>query len=250
VSRGHDTGPGLELDGVEVRYGGAPAITDVSLRVTPGARIGIVGRNGAGKSTLLAAISGAVPLSGGRISWDGQDIARWPVHRRVRAGISVVPEGRRTFGGLTVADNLRVGGFTAPSSVATRRTEVLELFPALATRINLAAAQLSGGEAQMLAIAQALMAGPRVVLLDEPSIGLAPIVVDALLETTMRLREAGIAVLLVEQSVRLAARFADELLVLDRGRLVPAPMTDGEVDEEGLRAAYFGETIELTDLAD
>jgi branched-chain amino acid transport system ATP-binding protein len=241
---------GLELRDVEVRYGGAPAVADASLRVAPGARVGIVGRNGAGKSTLLAAISGAVPLSAGTVLWEGQDITRWPVHRRVRAGISVVPEGRRTFGGLTVADNLRVGGFTAPRAIAERRAEVLQLFPALAQRIDLAAAQLSGGEAQMLAIAQALMAGPRVVLLDEPSIGLAPIVVDALLDTAMRLRDAGIAVLLVEQSVRLAARFADELLVLDRGRLVPAPLVDGEVDEEQLRAAYFGETIELTDLAD
>jgi branched-chain amino acid transport system ATP-binding protein len=156
----------------------------------------------------------------------------------VSAGISLVPEGRRTFGSLSVADNLRVGGFVAPRQVAARRQRVYDLFPLLAQRSRLPAAQLSGGEAQMLAIGQSLMVEPRLILLDEPSIGLAPIVVRALLETMSTLADAGMGVLLVEQSVRLAVRFTDTLYVLDHGRL--SEPTSGS-DEDALRAAYFGE---------
>jgi branched-chain amino acid transport system ATP-binding protein len=232
---------GLVLRKVAVRYGDALAVAEVTLELGPGARIGIVGRNGAGKSSLLNAIAGIVRISDGELLWDGVSIARRSAHVRVRRGISLVPEGRRVFPGLSVEDNLRVGGFSSPRGFAERRDEVLELFPELADRRTQAAAQLSGGEAQMLAIGQALMARPRLVLLDEPSLGLAPIVVSNLLGTMQRLSEQGIAVLLVEQSVRLAQRFADELYVIDGGRMQLLRGAGQELDEEALQAAYLGE---------
>jgi branched-chain amino acid transport system ATP-binding protein len=223
-----------------VRYGGAIALTDATLELPPGARVGIVGRNGAGKSSLLKAIAGIVKISGGDVVWDGESIAGRSAHARVRRGISLVPEGRRVFPGLTVDNNLRVGGFSSPRGLTARRDEVYELFPVLAERRDQPAAQLSGGEAQMLAIGQALMAGPRLVLLDEPSLGLAPIVVTSVLDTMRQLSDRGIAVLLVEQSVRLAQQFAEELYVIAGGkmRLVRGP--GQELDEEALQAAYLG----------
>ena len=234
-------GPGLRVEGLRVRYGPATAIEAVDLSVPPGGRVALVGRNGAGKSTLLKAIAGSVPAAAGRLVWDGQDLAGRPLHARVRAGICLVPEGRRTFASLSVADNLRVGGFVAPRQARQRQEQVYQLFPVLAERASLPAAQLSGGEAQMLAIGHALMSGPRLVLLDEPSIGLAPVVVERLLETMGALSHRGIAVLLVEQSVRLAGAFADSLYVLHQGRSVPLGRRGQGLDEDALRAAYFGQ---------
>ncbi|MGH9187396.1 MAG: ABC transporter ATP-binding protein [Acidimicrobiales bacterium] len=232
-----DPATALRLEGVEVRYGGSLALRPTDLEIAPGARVAVVGRNGAGKSTLLRAVAGTVAPSAGRITWGGSVITRWPVHRRVAAGISLVPEGRRTFAALTVGQNLAVGAFAARRQAAARLELVHQLFPILATRAALPAAQLSGGESQMLAIGQALMAGPRLILLDEPSIGLAPVLVRSLLRTMHELAATGIAVLLVEQSVRLAAQFAERLHVLDQGRLLDAVDAN---DEAALRAAYFG----------
>jgi branched-chain amino acid transport system ATP-binding protein len=231
---------GLSLRGVQVRYGDAIAVADVSLELGPGARVGIVGRNGAGKSSLLNAIAGVVKVSAGEVYWDGEPITRRSPHARVKRGISLVPEGRRIFPGLTVENNLRVGGFSSPRGLAERRDEVYELFPVLHERRKQFAAQLSGGEAQMLAIGQALMAGPRLVLLDEPSLGLAPIVVSSVLDTMHKLSERGIAVLLVEQSVRLAQQFAEELYVTDAGRLQLVRSAGSALDESALQVAYLG----------
>jgi branched-chain amino acid transport system ATP-binding protein len=231
---------GLSLRGVQVRYGDAIAVADVSLELAPGARVGIVGRNGAGKSSLLKAIAGIVKVSAGEVRWDGEPITRRSPHQRVKRGISLVPEGRRIFPGLTVESNLRVGGFSAPRGLTQRRDEVYELFPVLHERRQQPASQLSGGEAKMLAIGQALMAGPRLVLLDEPSLGLAPIVVSSLLETMRGLSDRGIAVLLVEQSVRLAQKFAEDLYVTDAGRLQLVRSAGSELDENALQAAYLG----------
>jgi branched-chain amino acid transport system ATP-binding protein len=231
---------GLSVVGVQVRYGDAIALTDATLDLPPGARVGIVGRNGAGKSSLLKAIAGVVKLSGGDILWDGESIAKRSAHVRVRRGISLVPEGRRVFPGLTVETNLKVGGFSSPKGFAERRDDVYELFPVLHERREQAAAQLSGGEAQMLAIAQALMAGPRLVLLDEPSLGLAPIVVSSVLETMRQLADRGISVLLVEQSVRLAQQFAEDLYVIDGGRMQLVRTAGQALDEQALQAAYLG----------
>ena len=223
-----------------VRYGQAVAIDGVSLNVPPGARVAIVGPNGAGKSTLLKAIAGLVPLSSGRVLWGGMDISRYKVHKRVELGIALVPEGRRVFPALKVSDNLRVAGFTASRKMAHRREEVYDLFPALRRRNRVPAAQLSGGEAQMLAIGQAMMARPGIVLLDEPSMGLAPITVQTLLRTMGELADGGVSVLLVEQSVRLAMSFAENLYVLSRGEIRLAEEVHEQHDEEALRTAYFG----------
>jgi branched-chain amino acid transport system ATP-binding protein len=232
---------GLALRGVQVRYGDAVALHEATLSLPPGGRVAIVGRNGAGKSSLLKAVAGIVKVAGGDVLWDGETITRRSPHARVKRGISLVPEGRRIFPGLTVDANLRVGGFSSPRGFAERREQVYELFPVLAERRTQFASQLSGGEAQMLAIGQALMAEPRLVLLDEPSLGLAPIVVSSVLATMQQLSERGIAVLLVEQSVRLAQQFADELYVIDSGRMRLVRGAGQELDEEALQAAYLGE---------
>ena len=230
----------LAVHGLEVRYHGALAVAECHLAIPRGARVGIVGRNGAGKSSLLRAIAGVVPIAKGTIEWDGADITKMRADQRVQRGIAMIPEGRRIFGGLTVANNLRVGSFVDGKHAAERLDDVHRLFPILKERAHLPAAQLSGGEAQMLAIGQALMSGPRLLLLDEPSIGLAPIVVANVLNTIRELSERGISVLLVEQSVRLASSFADELHVLDMGRMSKIKDRDGEMDEERLQAAYLG----------
>jgi branched-chain amino acid transport system ATP-binding protein len=231
---------GLALVDVQVRYGDAVALTDATLDVAPGARVGIVGRNGAGKSSLLKAIAGIAKTSRGRLSMDGEEITKRSPQARVRRGITLVPEGRRVFSSLPVDTNLRVGGFSSPRGFSERVAEVYELFPVLAERRRLPAAQLSGGEAQMLAIGQALMARPKIILLDEPSLGLAPIVVASLLETMRQLSAQGISVLLVEQSVQLAQRFADEVWAIDNGRMQPLRKQGEELDEHALRAAYLG----------
>jgi branched-chain amino acid transport system ATP-binding protein len=231
---------GLTLVDVQVRYGDAVAVTDATLDVPPGARVGIVGRNGAGKSSLLKAIAGAAKPSRGHIHFNGEEITKQPPHARVKRGISLVPEGRRIFSGLSVESNLRVGGFTSPRTFAERSQRVYDLFPVLAERRRQPAAQLSGGEAQMLAIAQALMAGPKVVLLDEPSLGLAPIVVANVLDTMQQLSAQGISVVLVEQSVRLAQRFADDIYEIDGGRMHIVRKAGQELDEHALQAAYLG----------
>ena len=231
---------GLAVEGLQVRYRGGLALHSVDFELAPGGRMAIVGRNGAGKSSLVRAIAGLVPAAAGRVTWNGLNVTRFPPARRVRAGISLVPEGRQVFPDLTVAENLRVGGFTAGREMAARRAQVLELFPALAERAEQAASQLSGGEAQMLAIGQALMASPSLIMLDEPSFGLAPVVVSRLLEIIKDLSERGIAVLLVEQSVRLALLLGGDLYVLDSGELRLAAAAGTEVDQEVLQAAYLG----------
>jgi len=231
---------GLEIDHVTVRYGDAVALVDATLTLKPGGRIGIVGRNGAGKSSLLKAVAGSVKPSKGSIILDGVAITKTHAHQRVKRGITMVPEGRRVFPGLTVENNLRVGGFSAPKEFRARADEVYELFPVLGERRKQAASTLSGGEAQMLAIGQALMSGPKVVLLDEPSLGLAPIVVASVLQTMTQLSERGISVLLVEQSFRLAQRFAEDLYVIDGGRMQLVQKAGQEIDEQALQVAYLG----------
>ncbi len=231
---------GLRVDGLQVRYRGALALDDVDLAIPAGSRAAIVGRNGAGKSSLVKAIAGLVPAHAGRISWQGRDITRLSASKRVGAGITLVPEGRQVFPELTVAENLRVGGFLAGRETDARRRHVYEVFPALREREQQPAAQLSGGEAQMLAIGQALMSSPQVMMLDEPSFGLAPVVVSRLLEIIRDLSQQGITILLVEQSVRLALSLGGDLYVLDGGRLRLAAEAGADVDADVLQAAYLG----------
>jgi branched-chain amino acid transport system ATP-binding protein len=234
----------LVVDGLTVRYRGGIALDHVDLRVPPGGRVAVVGRNGAGKSSLVRAIAGLVPVAEGEITWDGADITTLAAGARVRRGIALVPEGRRVFPDLTVADNLRVGGFVVPSGdVPARRETVYEVFPQLRERADLQASQLSGGEAQMLAIGQALMSQPRLLMLDEPSFGLAPVVVSRLLETIRELGRNGISILIVEQSVRLAVALAETVYVIDGGTLRLAGDASTGIDQEALQAAYLGTAL-------
>lgn len=207
--------PQLELVGVASGYGPTRIVDGVSLSVPEGDGLAVLGRNGAGKTTLVNTIAGRVGLQAGTIRWRGRDVGRLPPSERCRAGIGLVPQGRQIFGTLSVEENLRVADLRRGWTVAA----VFELFPRLAERRRLGGTRLSGGEQQMLAIGRALMGSPRCLLLDEPFEGLAPVVVDGLLEVLLRLRrEAGLSMLIVEQNARLAFELTERAVVLERGR--------------------------------
>lgn len=219
----------LEVTDLDVFYGDAQALWDVSVRVGEGEVVSIVGSNGAGKTTLVGAIMGILPARRGRIVFDGTEITDLPGHRVCRAGVAIVPEGRRLFPGLTVADNLDLGAFNVearPHHADSRRT-VNEIFPRLAERSEQLAGSLSGGEQQMVAIGRALMARPRLLLMDEPSLGLAPVIVDEVFDVIETVREAGVSVLLVEQNVARALEISSRAYLLSEGRIV----MDGDAAE-------------------
>ena len=210
----------LELDDIHVHYGNIRALRGISLRVDEGELVALIGSNGAGKSTVLKAISGLVRPSQGSIRYQGQDITRAPTDRIVALGISHCPEGRRIFGRLTVRENLVLGGVQRPSAEVRDDIEmVCDVFPRLRERIGQAGGTLSGGEQQMLAIARALMSRPRLLVLDEPSLGLAPIMVERIFEVIADLRRRGLTILLVEQNVHHALDAADRAYVLETGRV-------------------------------
>jgi len=212
----------LEVSDVEVYYGDAQALWEVSVRVEAAEVVSIVGSNGAGKSTLVAAIMGILPIRRGRIVFDGVDITEMAGHRVCRCGVAIVPEGRRLFPGLTVGDNLDLGAFNvaARPHQAESLQRVFALFPRLAQRATQLAGSLSGGEQQMLAIGRALMARPRLLLMDEPSLGLAPVIVDEVFEVIEAVRDAGVSVLLVEQNVARALEISSRAYLLSEGRVV------------------------------
>jgi branched-chain amino acid transport system ATP-binding protein len=232
----------LEIDDLSVRYGALVAVRDVSLRVEAGEIVTVIGANGAGKSSLLGAVAGLVPPARGRIAFDGREVTGLPAERIVRLGIALSPEGRRVFPGLTVADNLRLGAASRRDreGIAADRRHVLELFPLLEERLWQAAGTLSGGQQQMLAIGRALMSRPRLLLLDEPSLGLAPIIVERIFELIRLLREQGTTILLVEQNVHRALDLADRAYVLSTGR-VDVSGTAAEVrSSNDVERAYLG----------
>ena len=207
----------LEFDGVDAGYGDTVIVEDLRLRLKEAESLSVIGRNGVGKSSLLATVMGLTTLHRGRILLAGNDLGRQPIHLRCRAGLGYVPQEREVFGSLTVAENLEVAAQTGPWN----SERVFELFPLLAERRRHRGNQLSGGEQQMLSIGRALMGNPRVLLMDEPSEGLAPVIVEALERTIARLRdEAGIAIVLVEQHIRFALSFSSRCLVINRGRIV------------------------------
>ena len=216
----------LELADVHVRYGNIRALQGVSLRVENGELVALIGSNGAGKSTILRTISGLLRPSQGAITFEGVDITTAPTDRIVAMGISHCPEGRHIFGSLTVAENLRLGAVSRPKGVEiTADIEmVFELFPLLKERIGQAGGTLSGGEQQMLAIGRALMSRPRLLLLDEPSLGLAPLMVERIFGTIAELKRQGRTILLVEQNVHQALDVADRAYVVETGRIT----IDGE----------------------
>jgi branched-chain amino acid transport system ATP-binding protein len=235
--------PMLELSDVHVRYGAIRALEGVSLRVHQGELVALIGSNGAGKTTTLRTISGLLRPSQGRITFDGEEIANASTERIVARGISQCPEGRRIFGRLSVAENLRLGAVSRPRSesaaIAEDLATVLALFPVLRARLGQAGGTLSGGEQQMLAIGRALMSRPRLLLLDEPSLGLAPLLVERIFETIAQLKLQGRTILLVEQNVHHAFEVADRAYVLETGRITlegPADVlrTDSKVEQSYL----------------
>jgi len=230
----------LEVSGLEARYGRIPALQGIDLRVDAGELVALVGANGAGKSTLLRALSGVQPSSG-RIFFEGQEIDKSTAERRVALGLVHAPEGRQVFGPLCVEDNLGLGAYRRGRRSRARSLErVYALFPVLAERRRHAAGTLSGGQQQMLAIGRALMAEPRLLLLDEPSMGLAPRLVAEIFGCVRALRAADTAVLLVEQNARAALAIADRAYVLETGRIVLTGTGQGLAADPGVRAAYLG----------
>jgi branched-chain amino acid transport system ATP-binding protein len=228
----------LDVAQLDSRYGDFQALFGVDMTVEPGETFAVIGANGAGKSTLLNTIAGLVPVAGGRITLDGANIGRTSVHRRVDAGIALVPEGRRIFPTLGVEENLLLGGYRkrkGPWNVA----RVYEVFPALGPLAPRSAAQLSGGEQQMLAIGRALMANPRLLLLDEVSLGLAPIVVRQLYATLSTITSEGTTLVIVEQDITQALRAADRFVCLLEGRVSLAGRPD-DVERTDITDAYFG----------
>jgi branched-chain amino acid transport system ATP-binding protein len=232
----------LAVEALKIRYGEVEAVRRVDLSVGGGEIIALVGANGAGKSSTLGAIAGLVAPAAGRIVFDGTDITGKPPETISRRGVSLVPEGRRIFASLSVAENLRLGGamhLAAPEAKA-REQEMLDLFPILRRYHRIKGGNLSGGEQQMLAIARALMAKPRLILLDEPSLGLAPRMIDTVFDLIADLRRNGLTVLLVEQNVALALEIADRATVLANGEAVLAGTAKELATSDLVRQAYLG----------
>jgi branched-chain amino acid transport system ATP-binding protein len=237
--------PLLRLESVSASYSGARALADVSLEVPEGGLVAVLGANGSGKTTLAGVVSGLKAPDRGRLLLGGRDITRLPAHARVKLGIAHCPEGRRMFAGLTVAENLEMGRYAVGDQVAARqRTMLHEVFPILAERAGQQAQTLSGGQQQMLAIARALMSGPRLLVLDEVSLGLAPVAIDAIYAALRAISESGVSILLVEQNVHRSLAVAGTVCVLDHGRVSFSGRPD-ELQRQGrLWQVYFGGTPE------
>jgi branched-chain amino acid transport system ATP-binding protein len=232
----------LEVDRIQVNYGAAPALWDVSLRVGPGELVCVVGPNAAGKSTLINAIAGLNRVASGRILVGGHEVSREPAHRFLAAGVAVVPEGRRLFTSMTVLENLELGSFLKPASAHRKESldYVCALFPALREKLPYAAGTLSGGQQQMVAIGRALMARPKLLLLDEPSLGLSPLVVLDMFEAIRRINEKGMSILLVEQNVSMAMAVAHRAYVLEEGRVAAEGVPAELLQRPEIRRAYLG----------
>ena len=232
----------LEVHDLQVSYGAAPALWGVSLDLRERELLCVVGPNGAGKTTLINTLSGVLRPRAGRIVFEGRDITTLAPHRFCEAGIALVPEGRRLFGSMSVRENLEIGS-VLPAARARRAASlaaVLALFPALEAKLEQAAGELSGGQQQMVAIGRALMARPRLLLLDEPSLGLSPLIVSEMFGAIRRVHREGTAVLLVEQNVSMALRLADRAYVLEEGRVVAEGRSDELMQRDEVRRAYLG----------
>lgn len=231
----------LEAKQIQVSHRRRVAVQDVSFSVAPGSVLAVLGRNGAGKSSLLLALAGGLRPTRGQVWWKGQEVTRWPAHARVQEGLAYIPEGRRIFPQLTVKENLRLGGFWL-SNIAfnAAASHVFDLFPALAKKQSAPAGTLSGGQQQMLALARALVSEPKLLLLDEPSLGLAPLVVEEVYARLHTLKAEGLAMVLVEQHVPRALALADEALVLHLGEVVYDGAPQGLVEDDRLVRLYMG----------
>jgi branched-chain amino acid transport system ATP-binding protein len=235
----------LQVDNLQAAYGKIAALSGVSLHVSQGQIVSIIGANGAGKSTLLKAISGLVKNRSGRVLFNGRDLIRLGADRIVGLGLSQVAEGRQIFAHMTVEDNIQLGAYLYykrrnRTEIRERTDQVYTLFPILKRRARQISGTLSGGEQQMLAIARALMTRPRLLLLDEPSMGLAPLIVSEIFHTVSELNNLGTTILLVEQNARAALRIADYGYVLETGRIVLEGRADQLLDDPKVKAAYLG----------
>lgn len=231
----------LEVQSLSSRYGRITALSDVSLRVGEGELVALVGANGAGKTTLLRSLSGVQPTAGGSVVFEGTDVTKVSPRKRVGMGIVQVPEGRQVFGPLSVEDNLRLGAFVRPArEIASGLERVFEMFPILAKKRREAAGTLSGGQQQMLAMGRALMTAPKLLLLDEPSMGLAPRLVAEIFATVRALKDAATTILLVDQNARAALSIADRAYVLEVGRIALSGSGAELLDNPRVQQAYLG----------
>ena len=230
------------MDGLEIAYGRIPAVRGLSISVPDGQVVCLIGANGAGKTTTMRAISGLVRPRAGTIRFDGQDITGRPAYRIAAAGLRQVPEGRQCFAELTVAENLQLGAYLVPgrAEIARRQQGVLARFPRLRERLGQLAGSMSGGEQQMLAIGRALMGAPRLLLLDEPSMGLAPLFVEEIFSIIAALKADGTTILLVEQNASAALDVADHAYVLETGRIVLSGPAAEVANDPAVAAAYLG----------
>jgi branched-chain amino acid transport system ATP-binding protein len=242
--RGDAGAPILALHKLEVAYGGIQAIKGIDLVIGYGELVCLIGANGAGKTTTLKGICGLQPVKSGTIHYKGENIAGKPAFELVRRGLAMVPEGRGVFGALTVDENLAMGAYTRNDKPAIRREieRAFELFPRLKERRGQTAGTLSGGEQQMLAIARALMSKPTLLLLDEPSMGLAPLMVQKVFETVMTVSREGVTILLVEQNARLALEVSHRGYVMESGVITLSGEAKSLLHDPAVRAAYLGET--------
>jgi branched-chain amino acid transport system ATP-binding protein len=232
----------LEVRDLQVAYGAAPALRGITLDVRTGELLCVVGPNGAGKTTLINTIAGLQRAHAGTLKIDQRDLIALPTHKFCGEGIAIVPEGRRLFTGMTVRENLELGSFLAQAKArrAESLTEVIALFPALEAKLSSPAGELSGGQQQMVAIARALMARPRLLLLDEPSLGLSPLIVHELFATIERINREGVTVLLVEQNVAMAMQVSQRAYVLEEGRIVAEGDPQTLMARPEIRRAYLG----------
>jgi len=233
----------LEVKGLEVRYGGIRAVKGVDLSVDEGELVCLIGANGAGKTSTLKALCGMLPVAAGSVRYAGEAVTGVPSFRLVRKGLVLVPEGRGIFGQLTVAENLSMGAFARDDSAIVKRDfdRMLALFPRLAERSSQSAGTLSGGEQQMLALGRALMSKPRLLVLDEPSMGLAPLMVQKIFEVVRQIASEGVTILLVEQNARLALEAASRGYVMESGAITLAGEAKSLLADPRVREAYLGE---------
>ena len=235
--------PLLDIRNMDVAYGGIRAVRQLNLHVHPGERVALIGANGAGKSTTLRAICGLVPLAAGSVHYQGKSLAGQPVHAMVRQGLVMVPEGRGIFPQLTIEENLYMGAYTRTDKdgVAQDLEGVFTRFPRLAERRKQTAGTLSGGEQQMLAMGRAILSQPKLLLLDEPTMGLAPIMVDKIFEVIADISQRGVTILLIEQNARLALEVSQRGYVLESGELTLQGPAHDLLHDPKVRAAYLGE---------
>ncbi|ADJ47883.1 branched-chain amino acid ABC transporter ATPase [Amycolatopsis mediterranei S699] len=230
----------LEVQDINVHYGKIAALKGMSIEVGEGEIVSLIGANGAGKTTTLKTISGLRPLTSGKILFNGQDISKTPGHKRVLLGIGQSPEGRGVFPGMTVQENLLMGAYTRKDDLQADLDEVYELFPRLNERRTQFGGTMSGGEQQMIAIGRALMTKPKVLLLDEPSMGLAPMLIAQIFDIIREINKRGTTVLLVEQNAQQALKLSDRAYVLETGRVVKSARGADLLDDPQVRAAYLG----------